>query len=83
MFFCDSIITCKLNDPQHTIIVTIIKPIETSYDTICAADLKAPRKAYFELLDQPDIIIPYTPNEDTANKYNTPTFNSDSKEYLS
>jgi len=26
----------------------------------------APRKAYFELLDQPDIIIPYTDNEDIA-----------------
>jgi len=49
---------CRLKDPQHTTIVAITKPIETSYDTICAVDLKAPRKAYFELLDQPEIIIP-------------------------
>ena len=33
-FFCDSIMVCKLNEPQHTIIVTIINPIETSYETI-------------------------------------------------
>jgi len=82
-FFCDSIITCKLKEPQHTTTVTIINPIETSYDTIWAADRNAPRNAYFELLDHPDIIIPYTPSEDTANKYNTPTFNTDNKEYLS
>jgi len=25
-----------------------------------------PKKAYFELLDQPDKITPYTPSEDTA-----------------
>jgi hypothetical protein len=35
-----------------------IKPIDTSYDIICADDLIAPKKAYFELLDQPDNITP-------------------------
>ncbi len=35
-----------------------------------------PKKGYFELLDQPAIIIPYTLNEEVANKYKTPTFRS-------
>ena len=30
---------------------------------------KVPKKAYLELLDQPAIIIPYTPKEDIANIY--------------
>jgi hypothetical protein len=36
----------------------IIRPIETSYETICAALRKAPKKAYLELLAQPDKITP-------------------------
>ena len=36
----------------------IIIPIETSYDTIWAADLIAPKKGYFELEAHPPIIIP-------------------------
>jgi hypothetical protein len=36
-----------------------------------------PKKAYFELLDHPDIIIPYTPKEDTAKIYNIPTLMSE------
>jgi hypothetical protein len=35
-----------------------ITPIETSYEIIWAADRNAPKKAYFELLDQPAIITP-------------------------
>jgi len=37
---------------------TKIKPIEISYETIWAALRKAPKKAYLELLDQPERIIP-------------------------
>jgi hypothetical protein len=33
-------------------------PIDISYDTIWAVDLKPPKKAYLELLDHPDKIIP-------------------------
>ena len=44
-------------------------PIDTSYETICAADRIAPKKGYFELEAQPPIIVPYTPREETANKY--------------
>ena len=38
--------------------IIIIIPIETSYDTICAADLIAPKKGYLELEAHPPIIIP-------------------------
>jgi len=57
--------------------LTIIKPIETSYEIICAADLKEPKNGYLELLDQPAIIIPYTLSEEIANKYKTPKFRSE------
>ena len=57
-FFCALTISVKFKDPTHNKTVIIIKPIETSYETICAADLKAPKKAYLELLAQPAIIIP-------------------------
>ena len=51
-------ISDKFNDPTQTKTVTITSPIDTSYDTICAADLSAPINAYLELLAQPAIIIP-------------------------
>jgi hypothetical protein len=55
----------------HITIGKIIKPIEISYETICAADLKDPKNAYLELLAQPAKIMLYTPKEDIANIYNT------------
>ena len=51
-------ISDKFNVPAHKITVTIIKPIEASYETICAAERKAPKNGYLELLDHPEIIIP-------------------------
>ena len=48
----------KSKEPAHSKTVINIKPMETSYETICAAERKAPKKAYLELLDQPAIIIP-------------------------
>jgi hypothetical protein len=36
----------------------IINPIETSYEIIWAAERKAPKNGYFELLDHPAIMIP-------------------------
>jgi hypothetical protein len=71
---CVSIILVILNDPTQLIIVNIITPKDTSYDIICAAALIAPKNAYFELLDQPDIKIAYTLIEDTANIYIIPKF---------
>ena len=48
----------KLRLPTQNKIENKIKPNDTSYDTICAALLIAPKKAYFELLDQPDSMTP-------------------------
>jgi hypothetical protein len=59
-------------EPEHTKTVIIVNPIATSYEIICAADRRAPKKAYLELLDQPAIIMVYTPNEDNAKKYKIP-----------
>ena len=38
-----------------------------------AADLKAPKNEYLLFDDHPDIIIPYTDNEDIENKNITPS----------
>jgi hypothetical protein len=48
----------KFKDSENKTTFKIIIPKETSYEIICAADLKEPKKAYFELLDQPAKIIP-------------------------
>ena len=55
---CASTIFDKLRDPTQSNTVIITNPIETSYDTIWAAERNAPRKGYCELLAQPAIIIP-------------------------
>ena len=47
--------------------------MDTSYETICAADLSAPKNGYLEFEAHPAIIIPYTPREDTAKIYKIPT----------
>ena len=56
--FWASTIFDKFNDPTHSNTVIITKPIETSYETIWAADRSAPKNGYWELLDHPAIIIP-------------------------
>ncbi len=48
----------RFSEPTHKRTLMIIIPIETSYDTICAADRIAPRKGYLEFDAQPPIIIP-------------------------
>jgi len=58
--------------PLQIRIETNTNPMDTSYEIICAVDLKDPRKAYLELEDQPARIIPYTPKELTARIYNRP-----------
>jgi hypothetical protein len=50
---CFSIISIKFKEPEQRITASTVKPKETSYEIICAADLKAPNKAYLELLAQP------------------------------
>src|SRR5215471_14058155 len=48
-----STISLRLSDPAHNSTVIMTKPIETSYDTICAAERSAARKGYFEFDAQP------------------------------
>ena len=48
----------KFNEPTTNKLEIRINPIETSYETICAALRNAPKKAYFELLAHPDKITP-------------------------
>lgn len=74
--FCAHTISLKFKEPTHKITLIRIKPIDTSYDTIWAADLEAPKKAYLELLAHPEIRIPYTPNGGTAKIYSIPIFTS-------
>ena len=48
----------KFNEPTQSKTFIIMIPIETSYDTIWAADLIDPKKGYFEFDAQPPMIIP-------------------------
>jgi hypothetical protein len=48
----------KFKEPTQRSIDIRINPIDTSYETNWAALLKAPKKAYFELLDHPDKMTP-------------------------
>lgn len=48
----------------------------TSYEIICAEALRAPKKAYLELLAHPASIIPYTPNDEITKTNKTPTSTS-------
>ena len=50
----------KFKDPTHNRTLIIITPIETSYDTICAADLIAPKKGYFEFATESREQLYYT-----------------------
>src|ERR1051325_5650531 len=54
----------------------IAKPIETSYETICALERNAPSRAYFEFEDQPARINASTPTLETASTNSTPIFTS-------
>src|SRR6266852_9161294 len=63
---CASTIADRLSEPTHNSTVMMTKPIETSYDTICAAERSAARNGYFEFDAQPAMITPYTPSEEIA-----------------
>src|SRR5580698_2320712 len=64
--FCASTIAVRLSEPTQSSTVIITKPIETSYDTICAAERSAARNGYFEFEAQPAMITPYTPSDEIA-----------------
>src|SRR4051812_25573972 len=48
----------RFSEPAQSSTVMMTKPIETSYDTICAAARNAERKGYFEFDAQPAMIVP-------------------------
>src|SRR6185369_17961582 len=52
------------------------RPIDTSYDTICALDRKPPSSAYLEFDDQPANIKASTPTLETASTSKSPIFTS-------
>ena len=74
--FCAHTISLEFEEPTREIALVGVKPIDTSYDTIWAADLEAPEEAYLELLAHPEVGVPYAPNEGTAKIYSIPIFTS-------
>src|SRR5215216_4892815 len=50
---CAATMAERFSEPAQSSTVMITNPIETSYDTICAAERTADKKAYFELDAQP------------------------------
>src|SRR5437016_1666512 len=56
--FCASTTADRLSEPTHSSTVMMTKPIETSYETICAADRSADRNGYFEFEAQPPMMMP-------------------------
>src|SRR5579864_2710532 len=56
----------RLSEPANRRTVMITKPIDTSYETICAAERSPPRKGYFEFEAQPPMMMPYTPSDEIA-----------------
>src|ERR1043165_9835988 len=56
--FCASTMAERFSEPAHSSTVMMTKPIETSYDTICAAERTAARNAFFEFDPQPAMMMP-------------------------
>ena len=55
---CAATMTESFREPAHSKTQMMTKPMETSYDTICAAERIALRKGYFELDAQPPMMMP-------------------------
>jgi len=66
---CSCILTMSVNEklPDSNIIAEKVAPIESSYEIIWEPERIPPKKAYLELLDHPEKIIPCTLNEDIDN----------------
>src|SRR5690349_14766833 len=56
--FCASTIADRLSEPTQSSTVMMTKPIETSYDTIWAAERSADRNGYFDFDAQPAMMMP-------------------------
>ncbi len=63
---CDSPMRLRFSDPERRRRARSVAPRETSYESICAAERRPPRKAYFELLDHPALITEWTLREERA-----------------
>src|SRR3979490_527933 len=63
---CACAILVRLSEPAHRSTEMNTNPIETSYETICAAERSAARNGYFEFDAQPAMMMPYTPSEEIA-----------------
>src|SRR4249920_1324360 len=55
---CASTIADRLSEPAHSRTVMMTKPMETSYETICAAERSDERNGYLEFDDHPAMITP-------------------------
>ena len=55
---CARTTSFRLSEPTIISTVTITKPMDTSYETICAADRRAARNGYFEFDAHPAMITP-------------------------
>src|SRR5688572_6453593 len=80
---CAITMSVRLRLPAPTITPTIAKPIAISYETTCAAARIAPRNAYFEFDAQPARMMPYTPSEVIASRYNRPALAFDNTAFAS
>ena len=52
---------------------TMMRPSDTSYEIICAADRREARNGYLEFEAQPPMMTPYTSRLETAKMNSTPT----------
>src|SRR5215469_6258883 len=53
-----STMSLRLSEPAHSNTVIMTKPMETSYETICAAERNADRNGYLEFDAQPPMMMP-------------------------
>src|SRR6476620_6051540 len=58
LVFCASTMAVRFSEPTQSSTVMMTKPIETSYDTIWAAERSAERNGYFEFDAQPAMMVP-------------------------
>src|SRR5579883_2588592 len=56
--FCASTMAERLSEPTQSSTVMMTNPIDTSYDTICAAERNAAKNGYLEFDAQPAMITP-------------------------
>src|SRR6201985_1795860 len=75
---CEATMPDRFSVPAVISTTTSAKPIEISYETICAAARIAPRNAYLEFDAQPARITPYTPIDEIAIAYSRPALMSPS-----